>query len=63
MSVEGDDPGERTCTEDDCDTVAAVRLYIPWAEDRAVCTAHARVLAQQDGVVAVPLDDAADDWR
>lgn len=46
------------CTEPDCDRAAAVRLYVPWAADRVVCTAHARALVQQDGVVAEPLDDA-----
>lgn len=50
------------CSEDGCDEQAAVRLYIPWDDDRDVCTAHARALAQQDGVVAMPLDEAADDW-
>jgi hypothetical protein len=51
------------CTEDGCAERAAVRLYVPWDEDRNVCTAHARVLAQRDGVVAEPLDGAAEDWR
>ncbi|WP_396612234.1 hypothetical protein ACH9L7_02810 [Haloferax sp. S1W] len=50
------------CTEDDCENVAAVRLHIPWADDRNVCPAHARALAQQDGVVAIPLDDAEKNW-
>ncbi|MDL5361187.1 hypothetical protein [Halalkalicoccus sp. NIPERK01] len=50
-----------TCAEDDCDRAAAVRLHIPWKENRNVCTAHARTLAQQAGVVAEPLDDA--DWE
>lgn len=50
------------CTEEDCAEPAAVKLRIPWAPDRAVCPAHARVIAQQDGVVAEPLDDAADKW-
>lgn len=48
------------CTEDDCSEPAAVRLHIPWAENRVVCTGHARVYAQQDGIVADPLE-AADD--
>lgn len=51
------------CAEDGCSTPAAVRLHVPWAENREVCTAHARSLVQQDGVVAEPLDSAADDWR
>jgi hypothetical protein len=49
------------CAEDGCDRPAAVRLYVPWAADRTVCTAHARSLVQRDGVVAEPLDGAADD--
>lgn len=50
------------CSEPDCENVAAVRLYVPWDADRNVCTAHARALVQQDGVVAEPLDGAEDDW-
>ncbi len=49
------------CTEDDCDEPATVRLHIPWADNRVVCAAHARVLGRPDGVVADPLDDA-DGW-
>jgi hypothetical protein len=45
------------CAEDDCEDPAAVRLHVPWAENREVCAAHARVLAQQDGVVAEPLEE------
>ncbi|MFC7202073.1 hypothetical protein ACFQJC_00985 [Haloferax namakaokahaiae] len=52
-----------TCSEDDCENPAAVRLYIPWDEDRDVCTAHGRVLAQRDGVVAEPLDGAEKFWK
>ncbi|WP_435153333.1 hypothetical protein [Haladaptatus sp. DFWS20] len=48
------------CAEDDCENEAAVRLHIPWGENRDVCTGHARVQARQDGVVAEPLDDM--DW-
>jgi hypothetical protein len=44
------------CTEADCENEAAVLLHVPWTENRAVCTAHARVLVQQDGVVAEPLE-------
>ena len=51
------------CTEEECDCEAAVMLYVPWAEDRPVCTAHGRALVQRDGVVAMPLADAADDWK
>ncbi|CQR49540.1 hypothetical protein [Haloferax massiliensis] len=50
------------CSEPDCENVAAVRLYVPLDADRDVCTAHARALVQQDGVVAEPLDGAEDDW-
>jgi hypothetical protein len=48
------------CTEEGCERDAAVRLRVPWDADRAVCTAHARSLAQRDGVVAEPLEGA--DW-
>lgn len=50
-----------TCTEPDCDADAAVVVYVPWAEDRPVCAAHGRVIVQQDGVVAEPIEDA-DEW-
>lgn len=46
------------CAEEDCTRAAAVRLHVPWAGEREVCAAHARVLAQRDGVVAEPLEDA-----
>lgn len=36
-------------------------LHIPWADNRPVCAAHARVLARKEGVVADPLT-AADEW-
>lgn len=45
------------CEEPDCEDEAGVELHIPWTENRVVCPAHARVWAQKDGVVAVPLDD------
>ncbi|SFK85808.1 hypothetical protein SAMN04487950_1472 [Halogranum rubrum] len=51
------------CSEDGCENPAAVRLSIPWADDRDVCTAHGRALVQQDGVVAEVLDGAEVDWR
>jgi len=44
------------CAEDGCSEPATVRLYVPWADDREVCSAHARVLGRRDGVVADPLD-------
>ena len=46
------------CDESGCDRPAAVRLHVPWADDRSVCTAHARVLARRDGVVAEPIEGA-----
>ncbi|WP_175609629.1 hypothetical protein [Haladaptatus litoreus] len=49
------------CIENDCENEAAVRLHIPWADNRDVCTAHARVLVQKDGVVAEPLEGV--DWK
>lgn len=51
------------CAEPGCERPAAVRLYIPWGDDREVCTAHGRVLAQPDGIVAEPIDDAVDRWQ
>ncbi|MUW13715.1 hypothetical protein GJ633_02865 [Halorubrum sp. CBA1125] len=61
MTADADEP-PRTCTEPDCDRQAAVRLHIPWDEDRAVCPACARALVQQDGVVAEPLSGHEDTW-
>jgi hypothetical protein len=52
-----------TCSEADCEERAAVRLYVPWAEDRIVCPAHGRALVQQAGVVAEPIEGREDDWR
>lgn len=52
-----------TCSEEGCDRDAAVRLHVPWAADRDVCVPHARSLVQADGVVATPLEDAADRWE
>lgn len=49
------------CAEDRCEKAAAVRLHVPWDENRDVCAAHARVLARQDGVVAEPLEGA--EWE
>jgi hypothetical protein len=50
-----------TCSEPDCDREAAVRLHIPWADNRVVCAGHGRVLSRQDGVVADPLP-GAEEW-
>jgi len=51
-----------TCDEPGCENVAAVRLHVPWADERAVCPAHARVLARPDGVVAEPIEGAEGEW-
>ena len=51
-----------TCAEPDCEREAAVRLRIPWDADREVCTAHARAMATQDGVVAEPLPNKEGEW-
>ena len=45
------------CAEDGCERPAAVELHVPWADNRLVCAAHARVAARADGVVADPIDD------
>lgn len=50
------------CAEDDCSDPAAVRLHVPWAENRETCAAHARALAQREGVVAEPLDGTDAEW-
>lgn len=50
------------CAEDGCERPAAVRLHIPWDENREVCTAHARALVQRDGVVAEPLEGTDAEW-
>ncbi|MFB6135995.1 MAG: hypothetical protein ABEJ04_04480 [Halobacteriaceae archaeon] len=50
------------CAEPDCEERAAVRLHVPWAEDRDVCVAHARGFVTRDGVVAEPLEGAEDEW-
>ena len=50
------------CTESDCSEPAAVLLHIPWADDRAVCPAHARVLSRHEGVVAEPIEGAEREW-
>jgi hypothetical protein len=50
------------CTESDCDERAVIELHIPWAENRVVCSGHARVLARRDGVVADPIDGEEDAW-
>lgn len=54
--------GGESCAEPDCDRAAAVRLSVPWDDDRVVCPACARGTVQQDGVVAEPLDGHGDAW-
>jgi hypothetical protein len=51
------------CAEEGCTRPVAVRLHIPWEENHEVCTAHARTLGRQDGVVAEPLVDSEGEWR
>ena len=60
----GEDSGPTggTCDEPGCERTAAVKLHVPWADDRLVCPAHARVLARPDGVVAEPIAGAEDEW-
>ena len=50
------------CAEPGCDREAAVRLHVPWAENRDVCVAHARSAVQQDGVVAEPIEGKESEW-
>jgi hypothetical protein len=51
------------CSEAECDEPAAVRLHVPWDENRDVCPAHARALVQRDGIVAEPLDGDESSWH
>lgn len=51
-----------SCQEAGSDRSRTVRLHIPWAADRDVCVSHGRGLAQQAGVVAVPLPDRESEW-
>ncbi|MFB6361483.1 MAG: hypothetical protein ABEH59_09210 [Halobacteriales archaeon] len=50
------------CAESGCEEPAAVRLHVPWSNDREVCIGHARSMVQRDGVVAEPLPEADVDW-
>lgn len=50
------------CAEEGCTNAAAVRLHIPWDENREVCPAHARPIARKDGVVAEPLEGTEEEW-
>jgi len=49
------------CSEEGCEERATFELHLPWAENRVVCAAHARVLARKNGVVADALPDAEDE--
>ena len=49
------------CAEDDCERPATFELHIPWDDNRMVCSAHARSLARQDGIVADALESADDE--
>ena len=57
--VERDD---ETCTIEGCDRDAAVRLDVPWEGLCDVCTAHARIWSQKEGVVAMPIEGADEEW-
>jgi hypothetical protein len=50
------------CQEQGCEQTATVRLHIPWRENKVVCTDHARGMAQSDGVVATPMENAEREW-
>lgn len=50
------------CAVAECEEEAAVRLHEPGAENQEVCVGHARALARREGVVAEPLEDAAEEW-
>lgn len=54
--------GGMECDADGCERSGAVRLYVPWAETRTMCPAHARALAQQEGVVAEPIAGTDEQW-
>lgn len=44
------------CAVENCESEATVELHVPWDDNRLVCSAHARVQARDDGIVADPLD-------
>lgn len=48
------------CEHEGCDSEAALELHIPWKENELVCAGHGRVRAQEEGVVAEPMDNADD---
>ncbi|WP_435332693.1 hypothetical protein [Haloarchaeobius sp. TZWWS8] len=51
------------CATPDCEREAAVRLHVPWDENRDVCVAHARAQVHEDGIVAEPLEGMESEWR
>jgi hypothetical protein len=51
------------CSEPGCDKPATVRVFVPWDEDRDVCTDHGRTLVQQEGVVAEPKEGVEEEWQ
>lgn len=51
------------CAEEGCDREAAVELHVPRDENRLVCTAHARVLSREDGIVPDPIEGSEEGWR
>lgn len=50
------------CQIEGCDRPVAVRLDVPWAGQREVCTAHGRTWSQREGVVAMPIEAAREEW-
>jgi len=46
------------CAEEGCESEATFELHVPWEDNRHVCAGHARVLGQQDGIVADPMESA-----
>lgn len=51
-------PADMNCAAEGCESEATFELHIPWTDNEFVCAGHARVRAQQEGVVADPLDGA-----
>lgn len=51
-----------TCQIEGCDRETAVRLDVPWEGTREVCAAHGRTWSQKEGVVAMPIETAREEW-
>lgn len=62
MTEWAESPEDGVCGVERCDRPAAVRLDVPWAGEREVCTAHARTWSQREGVVAMPIETAREEW-